>query len=162
MQENNTKKIWISAIVAFSILAVAVFLFYFSKNVQVNSSLIAISKEVVHLQDDIESDSHSSFFVNRTFSKNFPDKVQESTVVHLPTPDPLKALYMTSWVAGTSKLRDRIIGLADQTEINSIVVDLKDYSGHIAYPVEDADLRAIGSVEKRIPNLKNFTSLLHS
>jgi hypothetical protein len=162
MEENNTKKFLISAIVIFSVLAIAVFLYFFYANKPLNNNLMAVSKEVIHLQDDIESDSHSSFFVNRFYPQKIADRPPEFPVVHLSTPDPLKGLYMTSWVAGTSKLRDRIIGLADKTEINAIVVDLKDYSGHIAYPVDDSDLRAIGSVEKRIPNLKNLTSLLHS
>ncbi len=83
-------------------------------------------------------------------------------ISHIATPEPLKGLYMTSWVAGTTSMRDHVIKLADESEINAIVFDIKDDTGKISYPVEDPELIAIGSSEKRIPDLRAFTNLLHS
>ena len=83
-------------------------------------------------------------------------------VTHIPTPAAVKGIYMTSWVAGTTSMRDHVINIADTTEVNSIVVDLKDYTGNISYPVDDPALEAVGSVQKRIPDLKALTTLLHS
>lgn len=88
-------------------------------------------------------------------------EVKILTVSHVKTPEAVKSLYMTSWVAGTSSLRDNVLKIARTTEINSIVFDIKDYTGKIAYPVEDPELIAIGASEKRIPNLREFTNLLH-
>ena len=162
MQENNRKKLFISAIIAFFALAIFIFLYYFNKIHAKSAPLLSATAETIHLEDDIESDSHSSFFVNKFYSQNFDENSLPSQVYHLPTPNPLKGLYMTSWVAGTKTLRDHVISIADKTEINAIVVDLKDYSGHISYPVDNFDLNSVGSVERRIPDLKNLTSLLHS
>jgi hypothetical protein len=83
-------------------------------------------------------------------------------VSHLATPEPLKGLYMTSWVAGTLTMRDHVIHLADTTEVNAIVIDLKDYTGNISYPVEDPAIKKEGADTKRIPDLRALTNLLHA
>ncbi len=55
-------------------------------------------------------------------------------VTHLETPEPLKALYMTSCVAGTPSWRDSLKGLIESTELNAIVIDIKDYTGVVSFP----------------------------
>jgi len=82
-------------------------------------------------------------------------------VTHIKTPDPLKAIYMTSWVAGNKKLRQNLVNLIDNTEINAVVIDIKDYTGRIAFNVDDSELRKFGSVENRIPDIKEFIGELH-
>ena len=80
---------------------------------------------------------------------------------HLKTPEPLKAVYMTSWVAGSKERRGKIVELIERTELNAIVIDIKDYSGRIAFRVYDPYLKEIGSVEKRIPDVFEFIQELH-
>lgn len=58
-------------------------------------------------------------------------------VTHMPLPVPLKAIYMTSCVAGTKDFRERLVKLVDETEINAIIIDIKDYSGTISFPPHD-------------------------
>lgn len=55
-------------------------------------------------------------------------------VKHVPLPSAVKAIYMTSCVAGTPTFRTKLVELARATEINSIVIDIKDYSGTISFP----------------------------
>lgn len=55
-------------------------------------------------------------------------------VTHLETPEPLKALYMTSCVAGTPSWRDSLKRLIETTELNAVVIDIKDYTGTVAFP----------------------------
>ncbi len=81
--------------------------------------------------------------------------------LHLPTPEPLKALYMTNWVAGSKKLRSKLVDIVDTTELNTIVIDIKDYTGHIGYEVIDPVLKEVGSAERRITDLKEFIEELH-
>ncbi|MFH1170791.1 MAG: putative glycoside hydrolase [Candidatus Vogelbacteria bacterium] len=85
----------------------------------------------------------------------------EPVITHLPTPEPVKAIYMTSWVAGTPRIRERLIKLIDETELNAIVIDIKDYTGRIAFAVADPDLVKTGAVEERIKDIKNFIRGLH-
>ena len=82
-------------------------------------------------------------------------------VTHIKTPEPLKAIYMSSWVGGIEKLREPLVDLADKTEINAIMIDIKDYTGRISFEVEDPKLKEFGSVEKRIPDIKEFIGRLH-
>jgi hypothetical protein len=82
-------------------------------------------------------------------------------VTHISTPDPLKAVYMSSWAAGNKKFRDHLFDLVDNTEINAVVIDVKDFSGRISFPVDDARLLKIGASENRIPDVKELVAKLH-
>ncbi len=55
-------------------------------------------------------------------------------ITHVPLPKQVKAIYMTSCVAGTTDFRNRLVKLIDETEINAVVIDVKDYSGTISFP----------------------------
>jgi hypothetical protein len=59
-------------------------------------------------------------------------------VAHVPLPAQVKAIYMTSCVAGTPSFRERLITLMDETEINAVIIDIKDYSGTISFPPKSA------------------------
>lgn len=59
-------------------------------------------------------------------------------VSHVPLPEAVKAIYMTSCVAGTPSFRERLINLIDETELNAVVIDIKDYSGTISFQPESA------------------------
>lgn len=83
------------------------------------------------------------------------------TALHVKTPDAVKAIYMSSWVAGTPSIRERVIGITNKTEANSMMIDIKDYSGKISYEVSDPELQKIGSVEKRISDIRELLARLH-
>jgi len=61
-------------------------------------------------------------------------------VKHVPMPKQVKAIYMTACVAGTPSFRQQLMDLIATTEINSLVIDIKDYSGTIAFSPEDESL----------------------
>jgi hypothetical protein len=86
----------------------------------------------------------------------------DQTVTHIRTPDPLKAVYMTSWATGNKKFRDELFDLVDTTEINAVVIDVKDYSGRISFPVDDPRLTKIGASQNRIPDIKDLIARLHA
>jgi len=88
-------------------------------------------------------------------------EIKKKPAEHITTPKSVKALYMTSWVAGTKSLREHIVDLADSTEINSIVIDIKDYSGHVSFDTEMPLLQKIGSSENRILDIREFIEMLH-
>ena len=89
------------------------------------------------------------------------DAVPEIVVTHIPTPDPLKAVYMSSWAAGNQKFRAHLFDLVEKTEINAVVIDIKDYTGRISFMVQDPKLIKIGSAQNRIPDIKKFIADLH-
>jgi hypothetical protein len=83
------------------------------------------------------------------------------TPIYLPTPNSVRAIYMTSWVAGTPSLRAKIIKLIEETELNSIVIDIKDDTGRVSFEVEDEYLNEIGTPEIRIPDIKELIKELN-
>lgn len=98
-----------------------------------------------------------------TSSLNITETFKEDPFVatHIKTPKAVKAIYMTSWVAGTPSFREKLVKIADETEINAIIIDIKDYTGRIAFKVEDEMLQEVGSVENRIPDIREFIKYLH-
>src|SRR3989344_1171874 len=82
-------------------------------------------------------------------------------VVHLPTPVPLKAIYMTQCVVGTPSFRDSLVKLLDETELNAVVIDIRDYSGGIAFPTADPLLKDMISDQCGARDMKDFVAMLH-
>lgn len=100
----------------------------------------------------------SSTSVASTTEENVP---LIPAIKHLKTPDPLKAVYMSSWSAGSMTFRKHILDLASTTEINAVVIDVKDYTGKIGFRVDDPELNKFNSTENRIPDIKEFIEQLH-
>ena len=80
---------------------------------------------------------------------------------HIPTPITVKAAYYTSWAAGTPSFQKQMFGLIKGTELNSLVIDIKDYSGRISFPMNDPEILKTGSVQERIPEIKEMIGKLH-
>lgn len=80
---------------------------------------------------------------------------------HIITPPQVKAIYMTNWVAGSKTLRESLVKIVDETEINSIVIDIKDYTGRIPFEVSDPFLKKFGAYERRIDDVRSFIEELH-
>ncbi len=92
------------------------------------------------------------------------EKRQETLDVpatHVATPAVVRGIYMTSWVAGTPTLRQKLVDLVDRTEANTIVLDVKDYSGKIVFAVQSERLKAVGAEEVRVADFREFIEKLH-
>ncbi len=83
-------------------------------------------------------------------------------------PAEIRALYATEWSASSKTKMNYLINLVSSTAANAIVVDIKDYSGVIAYtpPADQADLLAeaakYGALSNRINDINGFVKNLHS
>jgi len=86
----------------------------------------------------------------------------EIIVTHIQTPEAVKAIYMTACVLGTPSFREKLVNIADTTEINSIIIDIKDYSGTISFEAEDPLLKGNNGKGCRATDLKKFIAYLHS
>ena len=65
-------------------------------------------------------------------------------IVHVPTPDTLRGLYVNRWAALGSKLR-QLIDVAKKTEVNALVIDVKDDRGFVLYRSDVPLAREIGA-----------------
>src|SRR5690348_7016282 len=83
----------------------------------------------------------SHYVMNQTAS--IKESVATTTPVkvfvpdYVATPNPVKGIYMTSWTASGVATREPLVQLIKNTDINSVVIDIKDYSGKIVFPIED-------------------------
>lgn len=71
-----------------------------------------------------------------------------------------KAIYATAATAGRPDLLTPLIDLVDRTELNAIVVDLKDSSGYVYYDSKVQLARDIGAVQPAF-EVKPVLDLLH-
>lgn len=65
----------------------------------------------------------------------------------------VKGIHVTSWIAGDRRYLPDMIKLINETELNTIVIDLKESDGRIAYDADVPLARSSGSIQKRIRNL---------
>ena len=85
-----------------------------------------------------------------------------NVVSHVPLPVPLKAIYMTSCVVGTTDFRNRLVTLIEETEVNAVIIDIKDFSGTISFPPEsDAWKPAWSAAKCGTPDMESFIASLH-
>jgi len=85
-----------------------------------------------------------------------------------PTPIPLneipkevKAIYFTSWSGGTPSRVNQAIELIKSTELNAIVIDVKDWTGNVAFITSNPLIKKVGSEENRIGNLISLVNRFH-
>ncbi len=89
-------------------------------------------------------------------------KNDEESVAHIQTPEYVRAIYISGWVAGTQDFRNSLIKIVDETELNAVIIDIKDSTGRISFHTNDPEIEKIGSSENRIKDIKALTTLLHS
>lgn len=80
---------------------------------------------------------------------------------HIKTPEAVKGIYMTSWVASTNDWKNNLITFMDTSEVNAVVVDIKDYTGKVSFEVADEELKKVGSGTARIRDIRGFVNKLH-
>ncbi len=96
-----------------------------------------------------------------TYSEISTSTVITDTVTHLPTPKQVKAIYITSWLAGGELAMEKLVKLIDETEINSVVIDIKDYTGRISFVTNNKIFNNSGVEQERIKNIKDLIRHLH-
>ena len=90
-----------------------------------------------------------------------PAPVSRVSRKHVPTPTAVRAIYMTSWVASQKDWRKRLAEFVRDSDLNSIIIDVKDYSGVIAFKTGDPVLAASGAEQVRVPDMESFIAELH-
>ncbi len=84
-------------------------------------------------------------------------EIDESPKPLSPAPEIIKAVYLTSWSASIKSNIDYIIELASSTEVNAVVIDVKDFSGYVAY---DTKLEQVEKYKAEHIRLKDVESLI--
>jgi hypothetical protein len=66
---------------------------------------------------------------------------------------PVKGIYVSSWAAGSSKRMPELLDLCDRTEINAMVIDVKDDTGYVCYNSSVALSKDLGLEENRLKDV---------
>ena len=77
-------------------------------------------------------------------------------VVKKPAAIEAKAIYLTGYTAGSKERREVLIDLVESTELNAMVIDIKDASGRIFFNTDLALADEVGSEQIRIPDLEEL------
>ncbi|WP_310549860.1 putative glycoside hydrolase [Paenibacillus glufosinatiresistens] len=86
----------------------------------------------------------------------------DGAAVHTdPQPDApkVKGIYVTAYSAGGSRMTT-LLDLLDKTELNSMVIDIKDDAGYITYKTENPELQQMGNPQKFIGNINELMARL--
>lgn len=81
---------------------------------------------------------------------------------HIATPEAVKAIYVSQCAVGTPSFRESITRLLDETELNAVVIDIRDYTGKISFPTENPVLKDMVSDDCGATDMKGFLESLHA
>jgi hypothetical protein len=76
-------------------------------------------------------------------------------------PQIIKAIYLTGWSAGNPTKIKYLLNLATTTEINAVVIDIKDYSGYVGYNIKVPEVEKYKAKEIRISQINRLIKQLH-
>ncbi len=93
-------------------------------------------------------------------NKDGTKMVPEIVVTHLAPPAPLLGAYMTSCIASGKKLRKPLTDLVDNSELNALIIDIKDYTGMVSFETGD-DRFVLNKNGCVIPDIKEYIAELH-
>ncbi len=84
----------------------------------------------------------------------------EKKQVHIKTPETVKAIYLTSATPTISRF-DELMKLVEDTELNAVVIDIKDSYGKVAYDSGIPLANAVGISKGKIRDLPAIIKTLH-
>jgi hypothetical protein len=77
-------------------------------------------------------------------------------------PEKINALYATFWSASSSSKINYLISLIKSSEANALVIDIKDFSGRIAYASGNPEISKYGTENPVIGNVNALLDKLHA
>ena len=76
-------------------------------------------------------------------------------------PREIKAIYLTSWSAATPSRLRGAMNLIQTTDLNGVVIDVKDYTGKVTFVTSSPLIKSIGSEQSRLGDLTLLVERLH-
>lgn len=95
-------------------------------------------------------------------SEETPGELEEVFIpTHVSVPDNVRGIYMTACVAATPSLREKLVELINETELNSIIIDIKDYTGTISFKSDNPALKGTNGPGCVVADMRDFINRLH-
>ena len=108
----------------------SLFLFWIFGDKERGFDVGALGKEE-YTQETASSTFATTSAVSPTATSSEPEKVKVAG--HITTPQEVRAIYMSSWVASTPSARKRLVDMVSTTELNAVVIDVKDNTGVVTW-----------------------------
>ncbi len=86
----------------------------------------------------------------------------EHNRLFLPGKFKVKGIYVSGWIAGVSEKINNLIRMVDNTELNSMVIDIKDQLGYISYNTDIELARNISANKNKIKDIRSLITRIHS
>ncbi len=85
----------------------------------------------------------------------------EPAIARVARPENVRALYLNAWAAGSPRKLAKLVAIADSTEINAFVIDIKE-GGEISYQSAVTLAKEAGATRAYIRNIKSLLATLHA
>ncbi|MFA6307752.1 MAG: putative glycoside hydrolase [Patescibacteria group bacterium] len=104
----------------------------------------------------------SNIFKPLLLDKNNTQPV-EPTIIQKKSylPEYVRGIYLTAYSAGSDSYRANILEKIKDSRINTVVIDIKDYSGYILYDSQIPEVQNIKAKNNRIPDLAKVLKEFH-
>lgn len=91
-----------------------------------------------------------------------PGETKQETEPEKPEriPVKVKGIYVSAYVAGTTEMMDTIIEQVDNTEINTVVIDVKDDNGRIVFAMDSPMVTELNAVKELVPDMDGLMKKL--
>lgn len=76
-------------------------------------------------------------------------------------PETVRAIYLTASSAANESYREDLLNKIEDSKINSVIIDVKDYSGYILYDSQLEEVKNINAVRKQMPDVKKIIDEFH-
>ncbi len=84
----------------------------------------------------------------------------KDSLERIETPKDLKAIYMSQCVVGTPSFRESLMRFIDESELNAVMIDVKDFSGTISFETSDPRFDEASLKDCGARDMKEFLSVL--
>ncbi|KHL94943.1 GTP-binding protein [Paenibacillus sp. IHB B 3415] len=90
-----------------------------------------------------------------------PSATPDAALYTDPQPDApkVKGIYVTAYSAGGERM-ETLLALLDKTELNSMVIDIKDDAGYITYKTDNTELQQMGHPQPFIGDINKLMTRL--
>lgn len=83
-------------------------------------------------------------------------------ITHVDMPEHVRAIYMSQCAASSNAFRKELTELIAETEINSIIIDVKDFSGTVSFSRDESSAEVLAGTGCTVPDMKEFIDALHA
>ncbi|NDI36410.1 putative glycoside hydrolase [Chengkuizengella sediminis] len=129
-----------------------------NENIQQNQSVAQLLENAVQFRNSVVEEDSITYPMDENIGT-------EEWVKKDPQPEgipDIKGVYSTAYTANGGSKLDTILQLIDETELNSIVVDIKDDYGYVTYKSENPEIVKYGNTKPFIKDVNDLMSTLES